>query len=455
LVVIGVLVAVVLSALIAGAIVSRSDGHQDLAMASLSTLQTRSLAWSGVLGVVSELQSQREEIMTGEAPLLTAQWSVPTRSGEGVVRLIPWPTGPGQQERLWVAESSKLDVNQANAAMLAKLPGVSQALAARIVGQRKQGYECVESLSALGLSVDELYGGTLTAQSVEVPASSDGGTAAATETVPIESAGGSAPAGGEGEQQGLLNLLTTFAFDPNMQAGVGEGSEVWAGTPRINLSLPWSEALEGALKERFGEEVTRQAAEIFKARDPLTKDSQFVAILMAQGVPTQAWGTMLDIFTTSNDMYRLGRVDLLTAPAEVLAAIPGIDAAAGAKIVQMRESLSKEERQSIAWPVTEGVLTPQQFSQAIDWITTRPMQFRVRIEAGMATRDERGEIELEGALSRPMTLEAVIDLAGGVSARRHAPGSRAGEDQGAGADRGRDGGSDAATPSAGTCFVTA
>jgi hypothetical protein len=62
--------------------------------------------------------------------------------------------------------------------------------------------------------------------------------------------------------------------------------------------------------------------------------------------------------------------------------------------------------------VTEGVLTPQQFSQAIDWITTRPMQFRVRIEAGMATRDERGEIELEGALSRPMTLEAVIDLAG-------------------------------------------
>jgi hypothetical protein len=59
--------------------------------------------------------------------------------------------------------------------------------------------------------------------------------------------------------------------------------------------------------------------------------------------------------------------------------------------------------------VIEGILSPDEFVKAVDWMTTRSMQWRVRLEAGIIDTDspERGTPELQ----ERMTLEAIIDVA--------------------------------------------
>ena len=393
-VLLGVLVVVVLASIIGATILRQSNAHQDLAAASLGALQSRALAWSGVLAVQSQLAAQREAILSGTPAEVSAGWRTEVHGGVGMVRLVRWDGADGLPGPILIAEAGRLDVNAATAEMLAKLPGVNETLAGSILSKRGGGFECVEALAGVsGVSEADLFG-----------AAAD-----------REASGG--PDAAEGP--GLLAMLTTFAFDPNIQAGIGEGNAQYAGRSRIDLGLKWSQELEAAFKERFGDDVTKVAAEIFKNREPLKKDSELVALLQEKGVPPEEWGVMLDIFTTNNDLYRLSRVDLSTAPAVVLAAIPGIDLAAAERIVQMRDSLAADLKLDIAWPLKEGVLTKEQFLLAVDWLGTRCTQFRVRVEAGIAAAEaaeaggEEGGEEIR--LSRPVVLEAVIDVAGPVA----------------------------------------
>ncbi len=392
-VLLGVLVVVVLASIIGATILRQSNAHQDLAAASLGALQSRALAWSGVLAVQSQLAAQREAILSGTPAEVSEGWRTEVHGGVGIVRLVRWDGADGLPGPILIAEAGRLDVNAATAEMLAKLPGVNETLAGSIVSKRGGGFECVEALAGVtGVSEADLFGAA----------------------VDSEGPGGESAAG-----PGLLAMLTTFAFDPNIQAGIGEGNAQYAGRSRIDLGLKWSQELEAAFKERFGEDVTKVAAEIFKNREPLKKDSELVALLQEKGVPPEEWGVMLDIFTTNNDLYRLSRVDLSTAPAVVLAAIPGIDLPAAERIVQMRDSLAADLKLDLAWPVKEGVLTKEQFLLAVDWLGTRCTQFRVRVEAGIAAAEaaevggEDGGEEIR--LSRPVVLEAVIDVAGPVA----------------------------------------
>ncbi|MFZ4573960.1 MAG: helix-hairpin-helix domain-containing protein [Phycisphaerales bacterium] len=391
-VLLGVLIVVVLASIIGAAVLRRSDAHQDLAEASLGAMQSRSLAWSGVLAAQSELAAQRQGLLSGEGPEVRSSWTCEVQGGVGVVRLRRWRGQDGAPGPLLISEAGHLDVNHATAEMLAKLPGVDEAIAAAIVAKRGAGLECVEALAGLsGVEERTLYGEDEPTSGASQPGEAEAGP-------------------------GLLSLLTTFSFDPNVQAGIGEGNAQYAGRSRINLGLKWSQELEEAFKERFGEDVTKMAAEIFKNREPLKKDSEFVALLQEKNVPPEEWGVMLDIFTTANDLYRLGKVDLSSAPAPVLAAIPGIDAAAAERIVQTRDSLAADLKQDVAWPLREGILSKEQFLQAVDWMGTRCMQYRVRVEAGIAAQGA-GEIDdLDGVtLQRAVVFEAVLDVSGPVA----------------------------------------
>jgi hypothetical protein len=79
----------------------------------------------------------------------------------------------------------------------------------------------------------------------------------------------------------------------------------------------------------------------------------------------------------------------------------------------MRGRLEAEALRSVAWPAAEGVLTPEQFREAVDYLTTRSMQWRVRVEAGFETAEEGPAVFLaEDApkLRDRIVLEAVIDV---------------------------------------------
>jgi hypothetical protein len=100
----------------------------------------------------------------------------------------------------------------------------------------------------------------------------------------------------------------------------------------------------------------------------------------------------------------LGLVNVNTAPAAVLAALPGMSMDLAGKIVDFRGQLDAEQKQTPAWLYAEGILSETQFKEVAPMLTTRSFQFRVRCVGFGVSRD--------GAAGRPRMLEAVVDMGG-------------------------------------------
>src|SRR5262245_33678267 len=366
-----VMVVIVLAALVGSTVLYRADAQRGSAMTVMEHAQLRALAWSGVLGAMAELQSQRAELLAGGAAHLTSSWNLYTGTVRGNVRLAA--IGPGNG----VSEAGKLDVNLASAAMLARLPGVGDSLAAKIVSERGAGFASPEELARVdGLGAEVLFG--------------------------EQSAGGREESASEGtDVSGLLQLTTVFSFDPNA-VGVEEFAPV-------NVSGGWSPDVEAQLRGTISDAAMTALGEALKGGAEQTEDSELIAALRSAKAPVEAGGEILDNVTTVDDQYRRGRVDLNAASAEVLACVPGIDRVAADKLVEARARVDQGGRAKVTWPLKEGILKEDQFQSAVDWIATRSLQWRVRVEA----RLERGEeSESEGQTPPGMVWEAVIDAAG-------------------------------------------
>jgi DNA uptake protein ComE-like DNA-binding protein len=384
-----VLLVVTLAALAGTTAMVLADAGVSSARTALKRAQTRALAWSGVQAVMQELSEQREDLLLGGTPTLTREWTLFTGdTGErGLLRLKAFRNGACVQ-----SECGRIDVNTADAAMLAALEGMSQELADRVVQARSgRSFTSPEDLLRVeGVTPELLYG---SAQSEDGADTSRRAPDRDTDEHPAS---------------GLLEAVTVFAFDPNIQGGVGDGGSDHRGKLRINLNAEWSAALGKAIEDRFGADAAKAIEQFMKSGETYKKDADIVKKMRGLNIPPEAWPPVLDAFTTTDEPYRIGRVDLMTANREVLACVPGIDPSAAAAIVEARSRLDEESRLTPAWTVTQGVLTPEQFEKAVDYLTTRSMVWRVRVEAGLTpSESRRGE---EPRLSDRMVLEAVIDL---------------------------------------------
>ena len=96
-----------------------------------------------------------------------------------------------------------------------------------------------------------------------------------------------------------------------------------------------------------------------------------------------------------------GRVNLNSAPLEVLSALDGIDESTAQEIIDTRDTLDEMVRSTTAWLYTEGVVSAETFKTVAPLLTTRSYQYRVR---SFGYRPEGG---------RFCVLEAVIDTASG------------------------------------------
>lgn len=390
----GVLLLIGIGAYVGSTLLMSVQATRGSADASIRSDAARALAWSGVEGAMAELASQRERLLAGGEPELTERWTIEGGPGGrvGVVRLIPIV-----EDRITVSESARLDLNAASPEMLASLPGIDEALAQRIVARRDSvgPYQSVAELAGVpGVDAELLYG-----------------------------SGGRDLRGIGGEEdpadlffadgaEGLLSLLTVYSFEPNVQTGIDSSEHI--GTRRINLGLPWSARLERALTRRFGSEAAQAIGGLMRTQGAFTSDRVFVQELAAR-VPNAwpIWKIALDAVTTSDDEFRPGRVDITRADARVLAALPGFDETAAESIIADRENLSDEDRLSVVWLVEGQHLSAESFALAIDHISFRSLQWRVRVEAGFlplgtpadADRDE------ETPLQSRVVLEAVIDVA--------------------------------------------
>jgi DNA uptake protein ComE-like DNA-binding protein len=375
-VLLGVLVILTISALIGTTVLFLASAERASAETSLRRTQARALAWSGVQAVMAELSMQREDILAGADPVITEEW---TLFGEdeplaGIYRIMPL-----SDELPIVSESAKIDVNRAPAAVLEALPGVDGALAAAIIEARP--FASVEELVRVeGITYERLYG-----------------SGAPGDSYSREAVGGDPNADSSAIQSmPLTDLLTTFSFDPNIQRGLGPDGRDSAGDLRINLNVPWSDRLGRAIERRYDEDAANAVRMIMNRGTQFDSEAALIGVLNEFDVPEEEWARVLDVFTTSPDPYLLGRVDVNRASREVLACLPVIGEDRAEDVISVRQGLDEQTLGSTAWLAAEGVVPRGEFGQCADWVTTRSMQWRVRIEAGFLEQD-RAEIAFGSA----------------------------------------------------------
>jgi DNA uptake protein ComE-like DNA-binding protein len=399
LILIAVLVVVSLAALTGASATYMAQAEVQSASGSLRRVQSRALAWSGVQAVMAELAEQREAILRGEPAQLTQEWELFADSSgrRAVVRIVPGISG----EPL-ASEQSRLDLNLATAEMLIAA-GFDEQIAAAIVAARdRQPLESVAELLGIeGITPEILFG-----EGWEDPASSDESGLRADRAATGELFGaGPAPS--------LADMLTVFSFDPNVQAGLGPGGDAHRGRLRININTPWSDRLGRAVEERFGKPAADAAGAIMRGGTKIETLGALIQLASLNNADSRILPILLDTFTVVNAEYLRGVVDMNTAPAEVLACIPGISSDAAAQIVEARSQISLDSRQSILWPLTEGILGSSEMGRAADYLTTRSCQWRVVVEGGFIPAGDRSSWEDLGtdALQDRIVLEAVIDIA--------------------------------------------
>jgi type II secretory pathway component PulK len=122
------------------------------------------------------------------------------------------------------------------------------------------------------------------------------------------------------------------------------------------------------------------------------------------GVTTSNIATILDKFTVASDPKKplIGLVNINTASAEVLAALPGMDANLAAQIVDVRKDLDPTVKKSIAWLVTQDVLKADAFKAVAPYLTARSFQYSIKC------------IGYGWPCGRYRILEAVLDLSSGT-----------------------------------------
>jgi DNA uptake protein ComE-like DNA-binding protein len=380
----GVLLIVMIAAMVGLSMLSAASTHQGEAKGTLRRSQSRALAWSGVLAAVSQMESQRSEILAGSEPILKTAWSL----GEGsVIRLIP----PTASMALIVSESAKLDANLGSAEMLAKLDGLASGLEARVVQTRtERAFESAEELARVdGITPRALYG------------EADRSTPMANDSTSAQTSILETP---------LLGQLTVFSTDGTFRVTTDANDTQPA---RIPCAKPWGPDEAARATAILGEELAKAIEAALKSANGWTTETQIVQALRRLSIDSKEWGKVLDALTPWNGEVSAGKIDINRASPEVLATIPGIGPEHAPAIADARESLSPNLRSSVAWPLEQGILSQDEFERAIPWLTTRSTMWRIRVEAGFRRGAESDETAPEDTeIGDRSALEAVIDLTG-------------------------------------------
>lgn len=398
-VLIAVLMAVTLLATSASVVLLRADAAMTRTTSSLRHSQSRAAAWSGVRAVLSELSGSRDHLIRGGSPDVTGSWLL-ARTGElpaMTVRLID--LGPSEGVLLQ-SEAAKLNLSILERWTDSRTGLLSEADESAILARVSAGPvgSVAELCGWMGITVDRVYGSVL------------GIDATPAGTLPGVSGPGVPGAASLPMLPALSDTCTVYSADPNVQVGIGPDGGGYSGAARINLGMGWTEDLVGPITRRFGADAVNVARQAIQGGSSLKTMKDVVGLLRRLGVPVRQWASFLDAFTTTADPFVIGRVDLLRADAATLAAVPGISREAAERIVDSRDRLDTSARREITWPLTEGMLSVEEFEEAVEFITNRSLQWRVMVEAGRARRGPSGSAV--GELSDRVVLEAVLDVAG-------------------------------------------
>jgi type II secretory pathway component PulK len=301
------------------------------------------------------------------------------RVGDGAFWLLRPDYEGGIAERYGVVdESSKLNVNFASLEMLTALPESFPEFAAGVIDWRDadsdltvggaeseyylllpSAYECknapletVIELRMIKLMSEELmYGEDANRNGRLDPNENDGD-----QTDPPDDGDGLLDAG-------LLNLVTVYSMEPNATA---------SGEERINVSRAPSTELEEALAGSVSQERVGGIVNLARLGRPFENIFDFY---YRTNLTIEEFQEIADRITTENALMLRGRINVNTAPAQVLRCLPGLDESDVASLRSARGEGG--DRTDVAW-VAEAL--PQAKAIGIgSLITGRSYQFSADI----------------------------------------------------------------------------
>ena len=118
------------------------------------------------------------------------------------------------------------------------------------------------------------------------------------------------------------------------------------------------------------------------------------------GVTVEDLFNLMDTFTADTREFRPGRVNINSAPANILVQIPGIDENLATTIITTRNSIPLEKHLSLAWLLETDIMNIEQFKEVEPFLTARSFQFHIQVIGyGLPS-------------GRFRTIEAVVDLIG-------------------------------------------
>lgn len=370
--------------LVATALIHLTTADAAAAVDRRRALQDHALAWSGLQVIAQRLDEQRETILAGSLPELDDQYEIyESASRLGVVRLLPLRNG----QRL-VPEAGKLDLNHVDADMLVATGLITTELADAIIAHRgaasgRPFQSVAELLDVEGVTPELLYGPL---DELSVMGEASGEEAGVGERIALRL--------DDQPVKGLADAVTVFAVEPALQQ---------SGVRRIHLDLSWNDELARRCDRRFGP-LAADVQALFRSAS-IKEDGDIAEVLRRRSVAEESLPELLDTFTAEAGDERYGRIDINTAPYEVISALPGLEPGQAEQFIRVRDQLSDSERASIAWPLLQKILDPSAFASLAGMLTTRSFTYRVRIAAG-----EVDAAAPDGPLVQPVIFEAVIDL---------------------------------------------
>jgi general secretion pathway protein K len=183
----------------------------------------------------------------------------------------------------------------------------------------------------------------------------------------------SSPATADGRT--LEDMLTVYSRDKNVDA---------AGQERINIKT----ATKEVMKSRLGDALTDTDIDSVISWRGTRSLSSASEIALAPGLGRDKVKKIFDRITASDDKVRSGLVNINTAPAELLAALPGFDRRISEEVVSYRdlEGPLKDVGQLLDIPA----VSTDVFARAADLLTARSRVFKI-VSEGKVTRTASSE----------------------------------------------------------------
>ncbi len=198
---------------------------------------------------------------------------------------------------------------------------------------------------------------------------------------------------------GLQRFFTLHSRDWN----VNRNNQPRLDINAVELDPPPDELADETISfleaKRKSSQPIASLADLVNATLTVTDENQAQRELES-GVGPRELGQLMDRYTTDSQSIRPGRLNINTAPADVLAQVVGIDEALANTIASARQGLSPESSRTIAWLLEEQLLDPPQFKQIEPRISARSFQFHVQV------------IGYSLPSGRYCVLEAIVDLIG-------------------------------------------